>query len=335
MTKLLYKYSGWLLAAALLATAAPARAAETDPYLPNDAHWVLTINARQLLESPLVKKLALEHIQKVLQESDQAKKTMQELGFDPLKDIDRITVAGPGSESTSTPKFLVICHGRFDTAKFRTTAEQEAKNENLRILTEDGYTIYEVAPPSWQGGEARGSRTLYVAIVDDHTITAAFDKAQVIETLEKKAGKKSSAIPPELQALLARSNPEQSVSFVLLGSVIHKFASEETKEHVEPIQNVVGGLNLGNEVKFDASIHSKDAEAAKDLQQKIQQAVEQAKGAIEIYKEQAPAVGALLDVLDVLKVETKDQNVLLNADVGSDKIEKSLKKDETKPNHDK
>src|SRR5438128_1012730 len=49
-----------LLAAVCLAWLAPARAAEVDKLLPNDTEILVTINVRQILDSPLVKKYALD-----------------------------------------------------------------------------------------------------------------------------------------------------------------------------------------------------------------------------------------------------------------------------------
>src|SRR5262245_27654260 len=81
---------------ALAVSAATLPAADVDKYLPADTEMVLTINIRQILDSALVKKEALGMLTDLIQGSEEAKTTLTKLGLDPLKDIDRLTVAGPG-----------------------------------------------------------------------------------------------------------------------------------------------------------------------------------------------------------------------------------------------
>jgi hypothetical protein len=328
--------SRWLLAAGLLAAAAPLHAAQIDPYLPNDAQWMLNVNVRQLLDSPIIKKYALPTLQEKLKESKDAQDTLTSLGFDPLQDINSVTVAGPGVESDNQPKFLAIIHGKFDVTKFQAKAQEAAKDKDrLRIVQEGGYTLYQVPLPGGPQGGAQGSRILYAAIIDESTLVFALDKDRVIDALDKKAGKKQANLAAEFSALLQNEDPTQSISFVILGNVLTKAAPDETvKEHVSTIKKVVGAIKIGSDVKLGMSIDNKDASAAKDLQDKIEQHVEQAKGAVELYREQLPMLAVVLDVLDVLKVNAKDRDVTIKAEVGADKIDKALNK-ENKAEKDK
>src|SRR4051794_6457376 len=80
------------LAVALAVCAAPARAADLDPYVPGDTTALLVINARQALDSPVVKKYALDKVQAALKQSAEAQRLLTAAGVDPLKDVDRILV---------------------------------------------------------------------------------------------------------------------------------------------------------------------------------------------------------------------------------------------------
>ena len=71
--------------------AGPARAAEVDPYLPDDTEVLVTVNVRQVLDSPLVKKSTLEKLREALKDIDMAEDVLKDLGFDPFKDLDRVT----------------------------------------------------------------------------------------------------------------------------------------------------------------------------------------------------------------------------------------------------
>src|SRR5262249_49156999 len=135
----------WLVA--VVATALPARAAQVDKFLPNDSAMVLTLNVRQVVDSPLVKKYALEQIQSALKSNKELTDALGAVGLDPLKDVSTITAAGP--ELRTADKGLVVVHGKFDLAKFKAKADEvaKAKEPPLKIVKTGDYTLYEVHDP--------------------------------------------------------------------------------------------------------------------------------------------------------------------------------------------
>src|SRR4051794_26808628 len=92
-----YRMARRLFAAAFLAVvvAAPVRAAEVDVLLPAETEAVMFVNVRQILDSDLVKKYALGQVKQALQ-GNENQKLLKDLGLDPLKDIDRVTVGSWG-----------------------------------------------------------------------------------------------------------------------------------------------------------------------------------------------------------------------------------------------
>jgi hypothetical protein len=117
------------LTAALL-TFPAARAAEVDRLLPADSELVVTVNVRQILESPLFKKhVALKDAQDALTEHlpGEANQILKDLGFDPFTDLDSVTVAGPGGHDKD--RGLIVVRGRFDADKIKARAAQAAKDD--------------------------------------------------------------------------------------------------------------------------------------------------------------------------------------------------------------
>src|SRR5258707_15347454 len=112
-----------VLAVGLLA--APARAAEVDKYLPSEAEAVMFVNVRQILDSAVVKKYALELAKDGLKNNVDAQQMLNAFGLDPFKDITSFTVATGGG--ISEPKLLAIMHGTFDVAKIQAAVEAHAK----------------------------------------------------------------------------------------------------------------------------------------------------------------------------------------------------------------
>src|SRR5262249_36078511 len=121
----LRRFSILLIAGVVLALALPLRAAEVDKYLPDDTEIVVVVNAKQLLDSPLVKKHFLKQIRDVINSNEQTTEILDELEFDPLNDLTSITVALTilGSDA----KGLIVAHGEFDKSKFEEKATEVAQ----------------------------------------------------------------------------------------------------------------------------------------------------------------------------------------------------------------
>src|SRR5262245_40169527 len=119
--------------------AAPAPAAEVPPLLPAETESVIHVNFRQVIDSPLVKKLALEPMKLFLQK-EEAQKVMTDLGLDPLKDVDELT-AGFWAEDPQKPRGLFILSGKFDPVKLFNFADAKGKEnpDRIEIVTEGKY----------------------------------------------------------------------------------------------------------------------------------------------------------------------------------------------------
>src|SRR5262245_4234234 len=104
------------LAAALALLLAPAVSrAALDPHLPADTRSYVSVNVKQVLGSPLVKKYALGPAKDALKQIDGVNELLTELGFDPFKDLDRVIVSSPGAKEAD--RGLIILYGAFDAAK--------------------------------------------------------------------------------------------------------------------------------------------------------------------------------------------------------------------------
>jgi len=86
----------------VLALVAPGlgRAADIDPLLPADTQSYLSINVKAILDAPLFKSQLLGPLKDLLGDTPEAKDILGDLGFDPLKDLDRVLFAMPGGPDT-------------------------------------------------------------------------------------------------------------------------------------------------------------------------------------------------------------------------------------------
>ena len=173
-----------LFAGALSALAVPARAADADTYLPDDTEAILTVNVRQILDSALVKKFALEKIKEALKESDEVQKVLDELGFDPLNDVESV-IHATGSDPE---KGFLIVHGRFDLAKFHARGEEAAKDNGdvlkiHKVGDGDKQIVYEVNITDI-------GQTVFVALPSKTTLVISPVKDAVVDALARAPAKR-------------------------------------------------------------------------------------------------------------------------------------------------
>jgi hypothetical protein len=318
------------LALAALLPAVPARAAELDKLLPNDTETLLTINVKQILDSPLVQKLGVDKLKKALNDQDEVKKVLAELGFDPFKDLESITFAL--SSGSDTDKNLIIAHGKFDVAKFTAKAEEVAKDmkDVVKITKVPGpgaesakVNLYEVNPPGQ-------NQPLYVALVDKNTLLASAGKDYVLDAIDKQAGRKKSELKSkELKTLLGRIDGKQSVWTAVLGSTLEKspLASDDTaKDLISKLVDANLGVTIDKDLKVEVGITAKNTEDAKKLDEAINDNLNQAVGILSLLAGNQPEIKPLLTVLKSIRPSIKDKTITIQATVAGDDIEKAVEK---------
>ena len=311
---------GLVLGVALTTT--PARAGELDKFLPDDTEVVLTVNVKQIVGSPLFKKYGQDAVKQYLKDTDEVNSVLQDLGFDPLKDADTITIAGPGSDESD--KGLIIVHGRFDRDQFKKKGEDAAKanGEHLKIhKRESGPVIYEVTQDNLPS-------SMFVAVVDKSTILASFGKDYVVDALKKIDAKQATVKNKEIKALLERMDGKQSLSLMLLGSAVAK--SKDVGQVIPPevlnnLDALGAGVTLDDDIKLEVGIVAKTADSAKDIRDKIDGGLNQAlttlSGLAQVEKNLQPAV----DVVKSVKTTQKDKAVTIKGEITAEQLEKLVK----------
>jgi hypothetical protein len=311
-----------LLAGAAFTFLLPIRAAEVDRYLPEDTEAVLVVNAKQLLDSPLVQKHFLEQMRELIKSNAQCEGILKSLGFDPFKDLTSMT--GAISMMGSDAKGLLITHGQFDKAKFEAKADEVAKDKGdiLKISKEGDRKIYEVKHDA-------AEKPHFIGIVDASTIVASPDKQYVLDAFAKGDGKKKGTVKRPIQDLIEKADPKQSVWFIATANAFLKgdlSGDDKAKKNLEKMDSITAGLTVDKGVKLGLAISTKSPANAKELADEIKEGLGQVKGLLALMADQDKKLAPLVDTVGSLQVNTEGSNITLKSEVSEEIIEKGLKK---------
>lgn len=304
------------------------RAAEGEPYLPEDTEVVVNLNVRQILDSELVKKNLLEMAQEALRGQDEVQDVLKDLGFDPFKDLDRLIVASPAGNDRD--RGLIIAHGRFDVDKFKAKAEAVAKDDDthlkIRKVLGGKHLLYEVNLPD-------RNEPLFVALAGRDTILASLGKDYVVDAL-KKVGKKDKAAlkNKQFQTLLDKLDARQSLSMAAvktpeLAKTFDK-APGDIKDMLTKIQALGGGVTISDEVKLELVVNVENVKDAKDLRDSAKAGLDLVVGFLSAFAQAQATPGAelVVDFLKTLTIKNVESTVVLKGRISSDAIEDIIKK---------
>ncbi len=309
--------------------------ANLERLLPNESEAVVVINFKQLLSSPLLKKGgALEALKDLLKKDDAAQKAMADLGLDPFTDIDALISAQCGEGQDNR---LVVVTGKFDVAKFEAKADAVAKDKKDTIKMhsvasgKDEYKVYEVSNldqlvklPAEFAPFAPDGSAVFVG-VDKSALIMSSSMDFVAEALAKAAGKKKTELKSkELQKLLAKVDGKQTLSLVMLASVLTKgpFGEEpQAKEILEKLENITGGITVSDGIKTQLVLAAKDAEAAKAVNKKVGEGLDEAQQLVGALADLRKDLAPLLEVVKGIKVSSKDKAVTIDSDISGEALQ--------------
>jgi hypothetical protein len=318
----LCRFQASWIAGIVLALAVPAQAAEVDKYLPEDTEAIGVVNAKQILESPLVTKHFLEHIRAVLKSNDEATNILSSLGFDPFKNLTSVALAMPmvGSDA----KGLIIVHGQFDRAKFAAKADEVAKSQGdvLKIHKEGDHQIYEVKVPE-------GEKPVFVGLVDPTTLVAGPDKQHVLDAFAKAEGKDKGTIKKDIRNLIEKADAKQSFWFVATAQAFLKgdlSGDDKAKKNLEKMNSLTAGVTVDKGVSATLVIAAKSADSAKELTEDFKEGLNQVKGLLALLADQNKQITPLVDTVSNLKVNTEGSTISVKGEVSGEVIDKGLKK---------
>jgi len=319
-----------VFASALLVAAAalPTRSAYVPNALPAETEQVMYVNIKQMLESDIMKKFALGQVKQALG-GENAQKVLEEIGLDPLKDLNKATVGLWGTDANNMNAVAVIT-GKFDADKLLKAAEKYAKDsgDKIAIIEEGKYKLMKITGSSDQG------KPFYASVANETTMVGGSDKKLVVTALAAVADKAKPVLNKSLATLVLKQDEKASMWFCgltegKLGEVnvpeIPGVDGAALKKSLGKMSTMGLTVRLGADVNLNITMGMKDADAADEFSVTLGKLIDLAKTFLPILGQQQPQAEALIkDFTNTLKAESKDKDVTVKLKLTAEAIGKAV-----------
>jgi len=319
--------TGLLALGLVLLQLSQVEAATPSKYLPDNSEAVLRIKVKELLETEIVKKNALEQIKTALRENIQLGLVFDTLGFDPLKDIDSITIAvhdfkfsppmAGGTPESPFGGFFALVQGNFDLDKFHSTLAEAAKQmpNELSVSEHGGFKVYEAK----QAGQPT-----YVAFLDKQTAVAGNKKDLVANAIDVHLGKRKPAPNRTIVNMLAKVSESQPVIIALPLPSAAKEAMRNNPQLAVLADNLEGftaSATVGKDATADIFVHTNDAQVAQQLRGQLEGLKLFAAAAIQ--GQNLPGGELLAELVQGLKTNADGKTVTLKLELTQAMIDRA------------
>ncbi|NBR04960.1 MAG: hypothetical protein EBT92_04230 [Planctomycetes bacterium] len=282
--------------------------------LPPDTQALIRLNFRAMIDSPLAKKMGIEKASEIIK-SVPGGEILAEMGFDPLKDIDSITIAAPGGGDME--KGLIIVAGKFKSEKLVAKANEEAKNNKDKVKTHKAgeKTIFEVIIPEQQV-------PMFMMIASNSTILASTQKDYLEKALANSGSKLSNK---DFSALVEKLDPKLAISMVAVSSAFpSKSLPEPAKAIIEGIDSIGGGIGVDKDITLSVNVFTKDEESSKKLKETMDQGMAQALGFLGLMAAQQKELTPVLEFVKSMKTSSKAKMMSLEGKLPGKMIEDAI-----------
>ena len=295
----------------------PASAAAAEKYFPKETDLILSLNVRQVLDSPVVKTYALDLIKTTLAGNKGVEEVLKAVGIDLLTDIGRMTIGG-SLDDLKNPKGVVVIEGKFDVQKINAALDERVKKDPKQFGVEkvSGKTVFRVNVADFPD--------VFAAAIDSNTIVMSTAKEHVATAFDAATGTRKPELKKELVELLAKADANASLSLVAYTK--GKLDNVPLPDgEFKKIISISGTIKVEKNMSLELVLGLPAAEDARRTRLLVG-------AALDLYKIQAKTAQQqqefqpLIELLGSLSAVQKDRLVVIAGKLSGEAIEKSLKK---------
>ena len=223
--------------------------------VPADSDAVVSIDVRQLVDSPVFEKYGKADALQGLH-SPPVKALLAALGLDPLQDVDSLLLASAGDVMGDDPRVLLVVRGKFDATKIQVAAALYARLNPaaLKITRTNGLTIFE--------GTTQG-KTVYAHLQSDgKALLASNNRDYLIRAVQTP----SPGPNPALQGALARIPGDGAIRIAVVATDAMKkrLANTLAKKLAPKLDVLTVSVGVTTEVVTRLAIYTTDEAGAND-----------------------------------------------------------------------
>jgi hypothetical protein len=326
-----------LLCLSLPADAAPIRdpksggLAAVQKYFPDDTDGVFHINVKSITASQVFTKGLKKQTDKILGMAE-VKAVLKQIGLDPTKDIDAVTLVSARSNHSDTgynqgtPIFFI--NGKFDSVKIKATVE---KIKQIKSEAVAGGKLYQLN----DSGHAPFGK--FATQLDKNTIMFAPQKTLVVDAIAKAAGKKKTkfkhaAVAAKLKAFKA----DVAIQAFALEQLILNSSYTAAKNpkggggevkathHTLAESGFKGAavlITVKDVIQGSVTLTAKDKDEAKAKVKLFTEGIEEAKREGAKEAERNPAIAPAVNFLGDVKIKAVDDKVIMEAKATAEVIQ--------------
>ena len=299
----------------IVLAAVPASAGESARFLPPDTEICVRFNLKQALASDIAKKLGVDDLKNLVKAVEVLPGILKDLEFDPFRDLETVTIAAPGGNDQE--RVLVLVRGKFKVEKFRAKGEELAKNSDMVKLHKgaDG-NVLEVPIPGQ-------NHSLFMAVASDTTLLLAAAKDPVSDALKRGKAKDDAVLKnKDLQTLLEKMDPKQSLSVVATGSALKKALPDLGGDFTDKIDALAGGITLADNLKVEFALSAKTAQDPRDLHKSVNGGLLKGTLLLTALVTQNQDLAPFRDLLTTIRIASKEKQVTIKAEITPELMEK-------------
>jgi hypothetical protein len=306
------------LALLLLAGRPAAGAENVEELLPANTQQFLVLHIKQLTTSEAYKKHAAEPINALLA-LDEVKDLLNQAALVPLKDVERVVLAGPAPFNPMKADGMIVLCGKFDKTKLALTALAAAKKykDNVAIVKDGPYLLVKLT-----GGDLLQKQECYAAVVDAGRIIISPKQEEVRAALDRAADKKAPVVKDKaLLKALAAIDAEVTVVGRLDRAQLRPLWGPEDQlatRLVEKVNFATVEVRVASDITLTVTVEMKDTAAVGTMRGALAQIAEQVKTLTGLFALTEPRAKPLAEAAQTLKVSTKNRSVIVQGRASAD-----------------
>jgi hypothetical protein len=250
---------------------------------------------------------------------------VKELGLDPLKDINKMTMGVWGEQPEMS--FVMVMRGKFDPVKLFEAAEKQSKTmgDRIAIVSEDKYKLVKIT------SENETQPPAYFSVADNNTIIAASDPKVAVKVVKAAETGAKPSLSKELSQLVLQQ--DEKASMFMCGVVGDKISDlppginlpnvdpKKLQEQLSNVKSLAVTLRLSEDVALEIAAGMKNEDAATDFGITMASLVDTAKTFLPFAAAQQPMAKPVVDdLVKTLKSDVKKNNVILTIKLSADAI---------------